>query len=721
MNKFKSSLLAATVLVAAAAAPAYADTALPLGTNLVIGTVINPVTHNYDYSFSTTATTLHGAGASSIENIVARNANCIGPDMQKGKSSSTTALSTVSPGSFTGDPAQNCATEGSNIQPNISAQYVSTGSGFGRTMWAEFGDNFQGGAGLHPTTGVFNPFGQTTPWSNLHFAFSDAGLSQAELISYNTNAAPKAGPAISFPLFVLPVAIAYPTTYGTNAAGTSMVFNAQGKGMTTANGTVLAALNLTKAVYCGIFNGTITNWNDPAIQLINGSNKVAIQTPLNANGPKKVNQVNIGIPLFDPINDTATRWTADGAPIRLVGRLDKSGTTDVFTRHLAAVCNSTNGFAGTNNYTKAAETLPYGTATGVDFRSVRSDSNYFPTVASSKLAGTTNMASGDYWNGSAVVNIGSGSVGFPSTAGSTSMPSGSVGSGLYLLADGGGKVASAISAIPDYSYHGVLLNGKIGYISADFIQPSVDAPGGLNAAALQTVSGAFPQVSYTAGTNAYVRVDAKYAVPTVKATLLALSAIAPPALTGDTRLVTPVTGTTKVGATRDNPLAWTEVLYAGTATLADPQTTGNYPIAGTTQFFGYTCYAPETRQAMVNHLGLVLGQINKNSAGNIQSKMIFGGTVPSYPGIDVQSNIGVVPAAWATAITETFLKSGTGSLWIQDALSPTYNGAVTLVPKIVADNLANPKVIGATAIKGLGVKTATAANSACSSITGPGA
>jgi hypothetical protein len=55
---------------------------------------------------------------------------------------------------------------------------------------------------------VFNPFGSNGRWPNLQFAFSDAGLTQSTLTLYNANAALAAGPAITFPMYVLPVAIA---------------------------------------------------------------------------------------------------------------------------------------------------------------------------------------------------------------------------------------------------------------------------------------------------------------------------------------------------------------------------------------------------------------------------------------------------------------------------------------------------------------------------------
>jgi ABC-type phosphate transport system substrate-binding protein len=470
-----------------------------------------------------------------------------------------------------------------------------------------------------------------------------------------------------------------------------MVFNARGHGITTVTGAVApAVLKLSKAAYCGIFNGTLRNWNAPAFKSLNSNT-----------------------PLFDTTNDTAVRWAADGAPIRLVGRLDRSGTTDIFARHLAAVCNTTSApgvaalgtnpgvpaFTGLNKFLQAAETLPYATSTGVDFRSVRGDVNYRVNASASSLAGTTNSISGDYWNGTAILNIGAGSVAFPSTAGSTSMPTGNVGSGLFLLADGSARVATGIASAPDYALNGVLLNGKIGYISSDFINPSVDAPGGLQAATLQV--GVSPTL---------------YANPTPSAARTALATILPPQsdtqglfVATDTRMVRPTSGAALVSATRANPIAWTDVLYSDpTGSLAAPAL--GYPITGTTQFLGYTCYNGGNREAMVNHLATVLGQIGKNSTGGALSRGVFSAVTPGAEGIDVQSLLGVVPTSWARAITNTFLSNSTDAgalnLWIQSAVTPAYqnvNNPSTGLPYVPA----RPNI-----------RTATTANSTCTGLPG---
>lgn len=655
MVNVKSLLLAATAVAGTVASPAFAQQ-IPL-----------PAPATADGA-------LHGAGASSIPNTVTRSFNCLSAvDNQRGTSSSATSLTTLTQGVFNGTIPINCAVAADAVQTNIQGKYVATGSGFGRQIWRNFSNDFQGG-GPTASTGVFNPFVTGTDvWSNVQFAFSDTPLAPSDVSTYNTRAAPSAGAAISFPLYLLPVAIAYSSTYGINAAGQPMTFNARGRGITPAGGTALAAIRLSKSMYCGIFNGTITNWNHPAFA-----------------------SLNFRTPLFDPVNDTASRWAADGAPIRLVGRLDRSGTTDIFVRHLAAVCNPTSApgvpavvsgtrtlaaevpaFTGTNRFTQAAESLPYATSSGIDFRSVRSDTGYRVNNTPGNLAGTINSISGDYFNGTAIVNINGGTSGFPSTNGPGSTPNGNQGTGYFILADGNPRVAQAITLAPDYNLNGVLINGKVGYVSADFVNPSVDSIPGLLAATLQV--GVSPTL---------------YANPTATAAKTAIGAIRPPqsdtaglyvSATPDTRLVRPLTGSTPEPATRANPVAWADVLYADSAqTLAAP--TVGYPITGTTQVFLYTCYNGANREAMVSYLGWTLGQYRTKGDGTPAPNSLLNGTVPATPGVLFQSNVGVVPSNWTRAIVNTFLSNptaeptlGAQNLWIQSRTLPAYQTATAAI------------------------------------------
>jgi len=610
---FKTQLLAATAVIAATATGAQAQVAFP-------------------------AAELRGMGASSIAVILPQELNCISGNEVVGVNDGTS--SSVAEGNYTGsDGAFNCAS--ASIQPNITGRYVSTGSGTGRTSWKGITNALTGASGL-----IF-PTAYGTSWTNVHFAMSDAPLSSTELSAFNTASAAKgvaasgstpatkgAGAAIQFPLYVLPVAIAYNPVYGTKVdTGAQLKFNVTNP--VVAGTTALGGLRLTKAAYCGIFNGYITNWNDAKI--------TASNTYLDAK--KKVQTKS----LRDETNDTLTRWNADGVPIRLVGRLDKSGTTDIFTRHLTSVCGGV-AMSGANKYTQAAETLPYAASSAIDMTSVKSDSNIKPSVSSTSLAGTADMISGAYYASGAIVT----------TKGNEAL-------GKYIVASGTGNVAAAINMAPDKasaSDANVLLNGKIGYVAADYVAP---APG-------RTLLAAALEEGNTASTSKPI-----YLMPTAaNATVAFGTKILPPQSDKSGKYLSTAAGD------RANPLDWYNALYFVGSTLANPAT--GYAITGTTQFLSGTCFAsPAVRNGMVTFLNATLGNLTVNSANAKISPNLFDGTATGKVGFKAQIGIAPMPAAWTTAITETFLKYsvqkaadgttllGSRGLYIQNGL-PTAAG-----------------------------------------------
>ena len=656
---------------------------------------------------------LHGTGANAVQNILVRQFNCIGLDQslgngapgQSGSAATKGSLKAIAAAKYTPtaptatDPALDCSVadtsaSSTNIQPAFSAKYVAIASGFGRAAWLQYKDVFDGSTvgGFAHDYNPFNLVSGNARWSHVQFAFSDTPISPADLSGYQNGgsdptsgnyagAAASAGPAIQLPLFVLPIAIAYNPQYGVNASGKPLFFNTQYT--TSLNGeTPVGAIRLTRQLYCSIFNGDITNWNDPAIQLQNGKYVVKIN--------KK--NVNVGTPLFDQTNDTATRWSTDGVPIRLIGRYDNAGTTNVFTRHLAAVCGLAGNTVTPNKYLKASEALPYDPTTGINYTSVRSDSDLKPTIDTTLLAGTTNTVSAEYWNDSTktIAYLGTG----PHAA-----PTGNQGSGLYVLAGTNTAVSNAIAAAPDYALNGVTLNGKIGYLSAEYVPPSPTAlTSGVATAILQigTTPTKFAPPSVTYAQKAFGNAAAStLLLPPESDTTGTYKA-------GDTRQVYNALGTLE-NATRANPIAWTDVLYnnPGGNTLAAPA--DGYPITGTAQFLGYTCYTPSNRQAIVEFLGLALGQIKKNSTGAAVSAKTFAGTTVASLGIFAQSNLSLLPAPWVKAISETFIQNTTAAgglnLWLQNALAPT-------------------PAKGTPGTKSYKAQINTTANSACASLTG---
>ncbi|WP_225769191.1 substrate-binding domain-containing protein [Inquilinus sp. Marseille-Q2685] len=134
------------------------------------------------------------------------------------------------------------------------------------------------------------------------FSGSDATLNSTQISAYNSAAGAARGPAIQIPTVGTSVTIPVNVT-GLNIARS-----------TPAGGT--SGLYLSRRALCGIFTGTITNWNDPILTYDNNN------TQLHAN-----------------------------LPIRVVRRSDSSGTTFLFTRHLNQVCGTNaNPIADGNNH-----------------------------------------------------------------------------------------------------------------------------------------------------------------------------------------------------------------------------------------------------------------------------------------------------------------------------------------------------------------------------------
>lgn len=638
-------------------------------------------------------------------------------------------------------------TTGNLAAYGFSGKYIGSGSGAGQNAWAYATDVFDDGYGY--TNGIAgskhnvpNPFvsvmGQN-PWSHVQFAVSDAPLAASNITTYNAHAAAKGGNAIEMPLFVLPVAIVYNTVYAATATKT-YTFNV--KGAATYPAGRVAVMQLTGPIYCGIFNGMITNWNDSALT-----------------------QANKNVPLYDPINDNANRWNNQGAPIRLVGRMDNSGTTDVFTRHLSRVCSQSqvygsstasgaNYFTATgvtapllpvadkknfvpNKYLQNGQSLPYNS--GPNYTSIRSDTHLDGSAYSaSNDAGSVNTISGDFYNSGTISNIGViDTTHYPAgTPIFSSLPTKYNGSGLFIVANGGSDLAKAINLAPDYDAitgtqnnstgtdTNLLFNGKIGYVSADVVT-GLDAVGTPTTGYLRAANLATLPTSYTAtgGTYSYT-----YFAPTVKNALAAFNNTS-----GTLEFLPPESDATGayVGAStnkasasggyvlRSNPLAWTDQFYQDTNTytaaglltetysLAQPSQ--GYPIVGTTQFLTYTCFTSAgNRQAIGDLVGTLISSLTVDSTNSKINKTAFSSSSASAPGIIADSSIGIVPAAWQTALASTFL-SGTSDV----NTSTTGGGSANTGYASAPLNFTSSVVPTKTKINGVYVYLPTTPNAAC--------
>ncbi|AOJ42383.1 phosphate ABC transporter substrate-binding protein [Burkholderia lata] len=164
-----------------------------------------------------------------------------------------------------------------------SFTYFSVGSGAGQNAFLNNQPTF---------------FGSTVT-GTVHFANSDAALSSAQITSYKAALGATNGPLIQIPYIVTPITI--PVVNGPAVTSTTTPQTTPGQAHSIA---------LNDDDLCGIFSGKLTDWN----QVINPQ--------------------------------TGSAYTTTSSPIKVIYRSDGSGTTELLTRHLAAVCSATNTATG---------------------------------------------------------------------------------------------------------------------------------------------------------------------------------------------------------------------------------------------------------------------------------------------------------------------------------------------------------------------------------------
>ncbi|PCE32861.1 substrate-binding domain-containing protein [Burkholderia ubonensis] len=159
-----------------------------------------------------------------------------------------------------------------------SFTYYSVGSGAGMNAFLNNQPTFFG-AGVTGT---------------VHFANSDAALSTAQLTAYKAGLGATSGPLIQIPYIVTPITV--PVVNGPAVTSTTTPQTTPGQAHSIA---------LNDDDLCGIFSGKLTNWNQ-------------VTNP-----------------------ETSSAYALN-APIKVIYRSDGSGTTELLTRHLAAVCTTLN-------------------------------------------------------------------------------------------------------------------------------------------------------------------------------------------------------------------------------------------------------------------------------------------------------------------------------------------------------------------------------------------
>ncbi|MBZ5791221.1 substrate-binding domain-containing protein [Burkholderia contaminans] len=217
---------------------------------------------------------------------------------------------------------------------NATFTYYAVGSGAGQNAFLNNQPTFFGAS--------------ANTASAVYFANSDAALTTAQVTSYNAGTVgSNSGPLIQIPYIV--TAITVPVVNG--PAVTSSITP-----QTTPGQTHSIALNDDDL--CGIFSGKLTDWR----QVINP--------------------------------ETRALYTTAPMPIKVVYRTDSSGTTELLTRHLAAVCTTANTASGVKfvDSLTFANTTAFPTGVPWNFVPASGDGGVRASLASLSSAGTAAVA-----------------------------------------------------------------------------------------------------------------------------------------------------------------------------------------------------------------------------------------------------------------------------------------------------------------------------------------
>jgi len=299
------------------------------------------------------------------------------------------------------------------------------------------------------------------------------------------------------------------------------------------------------------------------------------------------------VPLADP-NDPALTAGTFSVQLIPVGRSDSSGTTSIITRHLANVCAS----YSYNLYTTGATTL------------AAAGSNMSTIIGSTYNVSNPNYPGVDQ---SGKITLAPNSGGVAQYVAFTASPSGQ---GLHCS---------------DYEPSGAqdcIQQARIGYVGPDYVLPYVQSTNtnsyDLQSATLQNSSG-------------------NWEAPSPKTANAAFSSIQPPQSTKTGKYCSSCLN----WGMRNDPTAWVEGL-SPTALLANPTASGAYPLVGTTNFLGYTCYATA----------------NKNREGTLVSALHFvdDNAINYDTGVGILAKAGLspLPKQWITAIQQTFVANTAG-------------------------------------------------------------
>ena len=176
-------------------------------------------------------------------------------------------------------------------------------------------------AGFAASTG--NSFTYTGGGSGAGRAASDKGINDFNFSDTPHTAATRLPTVIHIPVIAAPIAV----MYHLNTTRT---------------------VNLSPATIAGIFGGTITKWNDPAI--VADNNRTFVQVTYKKDKEGAVVKDKAGKPIVQSTRKVKTYFTLPNKKITVIYRADSSGTSGNFTNFLHGTVPSVWPNAGNNSF-----------------------------------------------------------------------------------------------------------------------------------------------------------------------------------------------------------------------------------------------------------------------------------------------------------------------------------------------------------------------------------
>jgi phosphate transport system substrate-binding protein len=555
---------------------------------------------------ATAAVTIYGGGSTLVQPYARQAEDCFGTPAPTWDKSTPPVATNEPPFNFTGSPAQNCATTHTDVK--VTLQYQGVGSGGGILgLFTHDPHNLNSG-------GNFTASGAAAFWPTEHYAASDLPLAAADVDVYNNG-----GTNIPTPAKATDI-------QGSNNPDGTILNPLANYGALVQFPLLVAPVSVAYSpIYKEIFNTkthAITNYRFH----LAAANLVVGGTTFQIAKLKLSSQTYCEI-----FNGIITNWNdariaATNTYVAPAGGITVGGVT-------FAAGSTVNTIEDATDPTPAASfSVPIelvgrsdssGT-TGIFTRHLQAEcAKALPAGENNVIVAGPTLPTSQIANGN-----------------------GGPGSGLFTVENGSGALASYMAFVPPTASAPTSVSGKVGYLGPDFVRPYSPTPSGILPAALAN------NKNHT------------FVFPTSAGALAAFGSLAPPESNAGGGYVP---ATNPSAPHRNQPYAWVEPLSSTSpiATAGDT-VTGAYPIVGTSNFLGYTCYA-DTKANSANNVGL---QLNQFLNWYEDSDTVISATA-SAPGILALRGFAAVPYAWRVAIKQTFVTPTTGTngtnalhLWI---------------------------------------------------------